>query len=373
MMEERLINFIKDYISQSTKKAITYEEYMNIALYHERYGYYMKSQQKIGSKGDFITSSNISNMFGMIFARVFLDASSQQHLPLIICEIGAGNGRFAKAILDEFQNRFPEVYEDVVYLIIESSPYHRKLQQEVLPIGEKVIQFDSLEQAKLAYPSFQGIIISNELFDAFPVRVIEKQDGHIFEVKVTVDENGMLTEMLTKLDDKEVLRYLDTQKITLSNQQRFEVPLSMIEYIKQLGDFVDKGLIYTIDYGYTNEEWMLPEHKKGSLRGYYQHKMIDNPLQHPGDMDLTTHISFDALIYYGQQVELAFVQKMRQDEFLLSAGILDYLQEHYDPNPFSEVSKQNRAIRSLIMGGGISQSFQVVIQSVGLNKHKKKR
>ena len=365
-MEDQLCEFLTNYILQSEQKAITYEEYMKIALYHEQFGYYMKSQQKIGGKGDFITTSNISPIFGMIFTKVIEEASIQHKLPLTICEIGAGNGRFAKAILEEFQHKFPEIYEDVVYVIIESSPYHRKLQQEILPIGDKVLQFESLEQAKLAFPSFQGMIISNELFDAFPVRVVEKQDGVVFEVKVTVNDNGMLNEILTKLDDQEVLHYLDSQKIHLANNQRFEIPLAMIEYIHQLGKFIDRGLIYTIDYGYTNEEWMQPEHRKGSLRGYYQHSMIEDPLKHPGNMDLTTHISFDALIYYGQQAELEFQQKMRQDEFLLSAGILDYLEEHYDPNPFSEISKQNRAIRSLIMGGGISQSFQVVIQTAGL-------
>ena len=41
------------------------------------------------------------------------------------------------------------------------------------------------------------------------------------------------------------------------------------------------------------------------------------------------------------------VEKWRQDEFLLSIGILDHLESHHDPNPFSEVNKRNRDIRSL--------------------------
>src|SRR5690606_5195078 len=105
-----------------------------------------------------------------------------------------------------------------------------------------------------------------------------------------------------------------------------------------------------------------PARQKGSLRGYYKHQLMDNPLEHPGDMDLTTHIHFDTLISMGEKHGFEFVTKFRQDEFLLAAGILTFLQDNFDSNPFSEISKQNRAIRSLIMDGGMSSAFHVLIQ-----------
>jgi SAM-dependent MidA family methyltransferase len=64
---------------------------------------------------------------------------------------------------------------------------------------------------------------------------------------------------------------------------------------------------------------------------------------------------------------LLFHSKPRQDEFLLKAGILKELENHYDPNPFSNVSKRNRAIRSLIMPSGMSSFFHLVIQQKGIN------
>jgi SAM-dependent MidA family methyltransferase len=127
-----------------------------------------------------------------------------------------------------------------------------------------------------------------------------------------------------------------------------------------------KGLVVTADYGYTKEDWKHPSRIKGSLRGYYQHQMIDDVLQHPGEMDITTHIHFDWLIQKGEQAELVFHSKLRQDAFLLKAGILKELENHYDPNPFSEVSKRNRAIRSLIMPSGISSFFHLIIQQKGI-------
>ena len=119
--------------------------------------------------------------------------------------------------------------------------------------------------------------------------------------------------------------------------------------------------------GITNEEWKQPARASGSLRGYYQHKMITDVLQHPGEMDITSHIHLDWLIQKGDSVGLKLFAKLRQDEFLIKAGILKELENHYDPNPFSEVSKRNRAIRGLIMPSGISSYFQIVIQEKGLN------
>jgi SAM-dependent MidA family methyltransferase len=84
-------------------------------------------------------------------------------------------------------------------------------------------------------------------------------------------------------------------------------------------------------------------------------------------MDLTTHIHLDTLCHKGEQVGLTLVAMLKQYKFLLRGGLLEYLQETYDPNPFSEVSKQNRAIRNLLLDDGISASFTVVMQKKELN------
>lgn len=140
----------------------------------------------------------------------------------------------------------------------------------------------------------------------------------------------------------------------------------MTNLIGSISNILTKGIILTVDYGYTNKEWMDPIHRNGSLRGYYRHQLINDILQHFGDMDITSHVHFDALIEMGENSGLSFIDKLRQDEFFLSIGILNELQNHYDSNPFSEKSKQNRAIRSLIMPSGLSPSFQAVLQHKGL-------
>ncbi len=51
----KIINILKE------KKSIPLDQFINIALYDEKFGYYMK-KNPFGKKGDFITSPLISNL-----------------------------------------------------------------------------------------------------------------------------------------------------------------------------------------------------------------------------------------------------------------------------------------------------------------------
>jgi SAM-dependent MidA family methyltransferase len=358
---------IIEAIEQAEQRRISYAQYMNLALYDPQYGYYMREKEKIGRLGDFITSSNISDVFGQLFAKVFIRLVQTGEVAPFVCEIGGGSGRFARAVLNEWQKRSPETFRSLTYVIIEMSPYHRKKQKEILiNIPANIIQYEKIEQFQKEFPNVCGIVFSNELFDAFPVHVIEKEDGKLQEVFVSLRE-GQLVEVKFPLQNKEIVDYLKERKIVLKNGQRFEIPLMMKKFILETGTLMKRGIMFTVDYGYTDDEWQLPIHREGSLRGYYQHQMITNPLAFPGDMDLTTHVQWDALKMYGEKAGWEFVRLMRQDHFLLAAGILEYLTEHHDSNPFSEQSKQNRAIRSLIMDGGMSSAFQVMIQQKNID------
>ncbi|RFU66785.1 SAM-dependent methyltransferase [Peribacillus saganii] len=352
-MENFIINMLKD----KENHCMTYAEYIEAALYTPNKGYYMNDKQKIGKSGDFYTVSNFSDVFGRSLARWFLHLMNAGNLNPSIYEIGGGNGRLAEAVMSHIKRTNPEIYKVLTYHIIETSPYHRELQKEKLKGHSNTLFYTGLEEIG----SSGGIFFSNELFDAFPVHVIEKQQGQIFEVMVSYRE-GELAEVLMPLDNEDITAYLMCQDVKLTEGQRYEVPLQMISYLKEIANKLDRGVLITIDYGYTHEEWQQPIHKHGSLRGYHQHQLINNVLQYPGEMDITTHIHFDALIDYGAAFGLKNKGLIEQNHLLLKTGILNELQDHFDPNPFSETSKRNRAIRSLIIPGGISSYFRTLIQ-----------
>ncbi len=354
--------YINEIINKSKQKRITYAEFIKIALYHPEQGYYMKNDVKIGRTGDFITTSNISNIYGKLLAKWYAKVHLKYNLPAAVCEIGGGTGRFAKAFIEGW-NQYSTT--PLVYSLIESSPYHRELQRESLLDFNQLTQYEDVGEIG----NFSGLVFSNELFDALPVHVIEKKDGVTFEVMITLTEDG-LKEILVPLENQEIWNFIEKHGINLKNEQRMEIPLEMEEIVRKICASVTQGIVVTVDYGYTNEEWQKPERRKGSLRGYYRHQMHENVLQNPGMMDITSHVHFDALIRTGEEYGLKLRTKHRQDDFFIQAGILDELAESYDPNPFSEQSKQNRAIKSLILPGGISNAFHVIIQEKGLDTDK---
>ncbi|MBM7701541.1 class I SAM-dependent methyltransferase [Metabacillus iocasae] len=355
---------IKKRIKDSLHNRISYSEYMNIALYDDEHGYYMKHAQKVGKHGDFLTTSELSSAFGRAMAHLFVKVVEHHLLPPIICEIGGGNGKFAEVVIDEWKKISPNTVDQLTYYMIEKSSYHQQLQRNEL-FSNQLIYFKTVEEFLSQVGEFNGIVFSNEWFDALPVEVIEKKDGLLYEVWITLEGNR-LVETYIPVTNQHILNYLSTYNLSIAEGQRFEIPLDMIKAIERLGVMVKSGIVVTVDYGYTFQEWEHPARRRGSLRGYMQHQLVEDPLQNIGEMDLTTHIHFDSLIEKGKQCGLQLTTFKRQREFLLMIGLLQLLEEHTSTDPFSNRAKANRSIRSLLMEGSISDYFHVIIQHKNL-------
>jgi SAM-dependent MidA family methyltransferase len=82
--------------------AITFDRFMELALYAPGLGYYTAGASKFGEEGDFITAPEISPIFGRCLAR-----QSSQILETIgggdILDVGAGTGRLAADLLAELE------------------------------------------------------------------------------------------------------------------------------------------------------------------------------------------------------------------------------------------------------------------------------
>lgn len=368
-----MLEYLRKKITHSPTRSISFYEYMNECLYHPELGYYMNAREKIGKQGDFYTTSYIHSVFAEVFVDVAVTIFKQLNEPFTFCEMGAGTGLFSKQFLDALQRNYPEIYQGSTYLIIEKSLYHRQKQLDLLsPHRDKVIWLEDLEHTgelgqEITYPKYKGILFSNELVDAFPVHLIEKKNGLLFEVGVTWNEKEYkLSEILHPLTNSEVQAYVEKEQLVLSDGQRLEIPLAAQEWVSGVANWMEEGIWLTIDYGYSHQELMSPLHRKGSLRCYRDHKWDENLLDQPGEKDITYHIHFDALCSKAEQLGWTKLGLARQDEFLLNAGILQFIEEHSGGDPFHHpVIKKNRAIHSLIAPDGISRAFQVLTLGKG--------
>ncbi|RBW70572.1 class I SAM-dependent methyltransferase [Bacillus taeanensis] len=360
MIKEFLINKIKS----SPNQCMDYAAFMETVLYDSQDGYYSKAQKKIGKQGDFYTSISVNPIFSRVVSRALIKMIIDENLPRVLCEIGAGEGKFAEVFLNEWER---VCQDDFCYYAVEKSAYHQSLQYKHL--GERVKYYNNVSELIKHHPSFEGIIFSNELFDAFPVHVVQQSKNQLYEVFVTVNDEGKLIERNQPCENQLILQWIEKYGFPLADKQRLEIPLQMTAYIKMLASWMKRGIIVTIDYGYTNEEWQHPARRNGSLRGYYRHQMIENPLLYLGEMDLTTHIYLDGLQKIGEDYGLIHIKTMSQTSFLLASGILEELEEHQDRNPFSETNRKNRAIRTLITQGDLSSYFHVIVQGKQIQHH----
>ncbi|MDN4074737.1 SAM-dependent methyltransferase [Fictibacillus terranigra] len=342
----------------SPDKAISYSDYMSLALYTPQLGYYQKEREKIGRNGDFYTSSAASEVFGAVWADVFYRVFQEQQLPFAVCEIGAGDGRFAKSVLNEWKAKG---YPPLEYIAVESSPSHTRKIKDRFYEGP-VTHFDSIDAMRAVRSSFQGILFANELLDAMPVDVVKKEVHGMAEIMVSIDNKGNLMELEKPLQNTELLMWIDEHIGDLSIGQTIEIPLAMTNWLTALYGWVEDGAVIFVDYGYTRQEWRMPQLLNGSLRGYYRHQQINDPLKFPGEMDLTSHIHWDCVKAMGEKAGFRAACFQGQSSFLLENGLLELLQDSSSLDPFSPVHKKNRAIRSLIMEDSISSYFQVLIQ-----------
>lgn len=344
-------------INPEVTKYISYAEYIEGRLYDKTNGYYMKEIPKIGKIGDYYTSVTMGSILAEVIADTFIHSVIKDNSAPIFCEVASGTGHFAKAFMDYVKKNFLSLYHEITYISVEKSPYHLKIQKGRLN-GYPIEFYQELSEID----SFSGMIFSNEWFDALPVHVIRKNQGQLCEIMLQ-RMNRKFYEVEVPLTNKEIWEYLSCfPELHIQNGQRVEIPLMMIQQYKRLLEILEKGWLITIDYGYTFSELQQPERIDGTLRGYKNHKMIQNILEDQEDLDITHHIHFESLIETGNKYNVKTINFVRQDDFLIRQGVLNKLVESENLDPFSEVHKRNRVIRSLIDPGGISSYFHVLLQ-----------
>src|SRR5579872_1360986 len=84
---------IIEKIRQSGGK-IPFSEYMQMALYDPKLGYYTGHHHQLGRQGDFITAPELSDLFGKCIVKSLQAVLLSLKNPVIV-EYGAGTGKLA--------------------------------------------------------------------------------------------------------------------------------------------------------------------------------------------------------------------------------------------------------------------------------------
>lgn len=378
-----LYHFILQQILKHPHQRMTFAEYMNWALYHPQYGYYSRTRDKIGAKGDFFTSPHLTIDFGELVAEQL--AEMWQVLghpnPFTIVEMGAGQGLLASDVLQYLQHHYPSCYVALQYWILEKASAHVTEQQHRLKRWiDSGLRLAWKQLEDISPDSIIGCVFSNELVDAFPVHCVTLVDQSLKEIYVG-QQDGRLMEIVADLSTPKLANYFDWIGVNFADPAyasgyRTEVNLAALDWMDAVAQRLDRGYVLTIDYGYTAQRYYNPGRSQGTLQCYYQHRHHNDPYIYVGEQDITAHVDFTALQQQGEKVGLETLGLTQQGLFLMALGLGDRLSQITqtdvnDPQELQNRLRHREALHQLINPMGLG-GFNVLIQGKRLAESEKR-
>ncbi len=318
---------------------LAFSEYMELALYHPEYGYYVQSQSLIGPEGDFYTAANVDPAMGILLAKLFARMAVDIE-DFCLVEIGAGTGLLARHILES--EGFPS---GIPYSIMEKSPAMRERQQETLA-GFDVEWHDALPSP------IRGCVFSNEFFDALPVRRFVRREGTLRELFVS---DGFL--------EMEGEPEVPLELPLLQEGCRVDLSLEASEWIGRIGRSIETGYHMAIDYGYLGDEFFA--RREGTLMCYRRHCADENPYLAIGEQDITAHVNFTDLIERGSEAGLEQVGYRSQMEFLIDLGLLELMEPLTARGDAASLGRV-QALKNLLLPPMMGERFKVLLQRKGI-------
>ncbi|KIJ51505.1 hypothetical protein M422DRAFT_157874 [Sphaerobolus stellatus SS14] len=328
--------------------------YMQLCLSHPTEGYYMKAHSDgtdvFGVQGDFITSPEISQVFGELICLWFLSIwrypSQGTPLPKIrLIELGPGRGTLTEDFVRTL-NVFPDSRAALTSIhLVETSPFLRSRQAEKLEaITNKITWYDSIEDIPLGTDNEFTMIVAHELFDALPINIIQKTQDGFRELMVDLSTSTVAADASSGSDTKqpskipfqfvlskeptarsEFLGRLSPRYSKIPEGTRIEVSSVAWKIARRIGEMLSRsssegvkssnvnGAALIIDYG---DEHAFPS----SFRAFKSHRLVD-VFQDPGKCDLTANVDFALLKEAVQDIATTY-GPLDQRDFLMRMGIM---------------------------------------------------
>lgn len=354
---DALAELIREQIHESGG-SISFERFMEMALYEPGLGYYSAGATRFGEAGDFITAPHVSPLFSRCLAR-----QCRQVLAALsggdILELGAGSGIMAQDLLLELEalDSLPERY-----LILETGADQRVRQQELFSsriphLLPHIMWLETLPERPLS-----GVIIANEVVDALPVKRLALNEGAVRELCVGHDGDGF-TWIETPCGDNRLTtaweRIAADLPAPLPGPYRTEVNLRAAAWMRSIGGILKQGVMLLIDYGYPRHEYYHPQRDRGTLLCHYRHRSHEDPFFHPGLQDITASVDFTALAQSAMESGMQLAGYTSQAHFLIGCGLAELAASAQngsgDPDP--AVSGQ---VKRLTLPGEMGERFKAI-------------
>ncbi|KAH8100954.1 DUF185-domain-containing protein [Cristinia sonorae] len=373
---------------------ISFATYMQMCLSHPTAGYYMNPSNAVfGTKGDFITSPEISQVFGELvgvwLTHQYLNSSGSK--PIRIVELGPGRGTLMNDILRVLATfKLTRAAVKEVHLV-ETSASMRATQERLLGAlargnGWQIHWHDSLEEVSRDVAKFT-MVVAHEFFDALPFHLLQKTHHGWQEVLISLTPDPAAPVILRPSDtppttasssappklssrfhhalspsptaSATLLGLSSTRFQKLPVGSRIEVSPTSFKIAHQIGELIktednthNPGCSLIVDYG--------GDHVFGnSFRAFKNHKIVD-VFHRPGESDLTTNVDFG---YLKEALSAnAFpLGPISQAQFLVRMGLTQRVQKLQQAANDPERSKViGSAAERLIDPTGMGSQYKVL-------------
>ena len=299
---------------------IGFDRYMQEALYAPPWGYYARGDGQFGQRpcaasggggGDFVTAPEMSPFFGRALAVQVAQALAHTGTREV-WEFGAGSGALAAQLLAALG---PQIDH---YTIVDLSGSLRQRQQQTLAsFGDKVRWVGQLPER------LRAVVVGNEVLDAMPVQLLVRRGGIWQERGVALDA---ATGRRVWADRPTALR--PPLEIAGDHDYLTEIHPQAEGFVRMLGDRMERGAAFLIDYGFPEREYYHPQRSMGTVMCHRAHRMDAEPLEDAGDKDITAHVNFTGVALAAQEVAgFGVLGYTSQARFLLNCGLLPLLEE----------------------------------------------
>jgi SAM-dependent MidA family methyltransferase len=327
---------------------LSFRDFMEVALYHPQSGYYARPENPVGRTGDYVTAPVLSPVFSFALGNLVREFVRRNEGVLCsIVDIGCGDGGLIRSLASEI------VSEEVRFFGVDRS-------LDRVPPGEVTFVRTLNEVPRVG----AHLILSNELYDAFPFARLVRRGEHLHELWVQ-ERDGVLDwvehEAPAPYDD-----YFTANGIELAEGQYADVSLEWEAFHAEVLDFVERGLVVTIDYGYPADKLFHPRARRfGTAAAYAGQRVSRDLLANPGAQDLTAHVNFSDL----QRAGGATLYFDRLARFLLSLGasyhpLFAPVEESgiTSAEEGLELLEAREAARRLVLPDGIGEEMRVLVQ-----------
>jgi SAM-dependent MidA family methyltransferase len=335
---------------------ITFARFMALALGHPEYGYYSRERLEWGAAGDFETSPEVHPIFGYLWARQVLECWERLGRPeaFHLVEPGAGSGAFAVAMLIWLRERAPECAAAVRPVLLDGHPHRLADQQRALGAQGFEAEHALLDEWLARPEPVTGVVISNELFDALPVHLVERREGVLHEWYVAAASDGFVLE-LGPASTPALEAHFAALGVWPGDHCRAEVSLAAPDLMHRLARRLARGYLLTIDYGYDAPTLYAPWRRMGTLMAFRGHSPQPDPLALPGLTDLTAHVDLTSLAAAARAEGFEAAPPTSQAEALIAFGIGEALEAARAAADFGGFAAARRAVETLLDPTGLGR------------------